>query len=261
MTQPISKPKITNEFLAAISKRTCGRCKGKRTLRWDYDGGQVRCRICGDYPDGWGDRGISSTSSSVEEHGIRGQTASSRGNSGQVGMPVGRNEAEVKPEPRTATIEAVDPREGYRMEVSVNLWAHFMTWGLASRPKKCTWPECKKRIHRFTHCVRHMAAYIREFNATPILWSEMCLWHDGGEVTVKWVKDRAKLTRENRDSFRVQVTSVGVPRNAPSYAFGAWTQAREAFNDAMEYRVIGFNDALKQALNERDMRGVERESW
>ena len=90
----------------------------------------------------------------------------------------------------------------------------------------------------------------------------MRLWHDGGEVVAKWVKDRAHSSHKNRDPFRVRVLSVQIPSNVPPLGnYKTWNPVCVAFVAAMEHKVLGLNDALKHALNERDMRGVERETW
>ena len=273
MTTPITKPKITNEFLRAISKRTCPHCDGKRTLRWDYDGGQVVCMICARQPGRrWGDRGITGSSSSVEEHGVRGQTVSSVGNSGNISrMPTRRDavsglrhKAEVEPKPRSDPIEAVTPHIVHR-KPQIHAWTGFITWGIATRPLMCIWPDCENQSSQSIHCIIHRGEYIQEFGIKPVNWKHMRLWDKGGEVTVEWTPEKLHTIRKGGNHYRVRIMKITIPQDAPRYGYkgksAAWVQAREAFNAAMEHRVIGFNDALKQALSERDMRGVERETW
>ena len=261
MTTRITKPKITNKFLRALRNRSCRHC-GKKTLRWEYDGGQVVCWTCNRRPDGWGDRGITGNSSSIVEHGIRGQTVSSTGNSGNIRLtPDQRGKVEVKPEPRVATVQPAKPQQGNRGLVP-HTWTGFVTWGAASRPQECIWPECNRSCHKSAYCFLHARTYIQEFGIKPVSWKFMRLWHDGGEVAVKWVKDRAHLSHKNHDPFRVRVLRVQIPSNAPPFAnYKTWNQVRVAFTAAMEHKVIDLNDAIKQAIVERDARGVEREAW
>jgi hypothetical protein len=243
---------ISNEFFSALSARVCEHCS-RKTLRWEHDGGQVVCWTCGRRPDGWGSNGISGVSLSVEAHSIRGQALSSIGNNGLISrMPKRRVEAEVKPKPRSVPIRPIDPRDGYRgAPPPVHIWTGFMTWGVASRPQECIWPGCENGIHRGAHCVAHGTEYARTFGVPPVSWKFMRLWDKGGEVTIKWTRDKLFSVRKGQCGYRVRALQVIVPQDAPTYGHyghcATWVKLRKSFITDMDHLVVGLTDALREA--------------